>query len=181
MKNYQKIKNNIKGIEKKDLNIFYDMDNCIALFSIKGKEEISLEKMFEKGFFSSLKPLDDGIETITKLREKGFNIFILSACISEQCRQDKITWIEKYLPTFPKENVILCDVGQNKADIIKSKGIDIKKSILIDDYGKNIKEWISARGLAIKKTFSNKKRNILTIHKHDEIVGIFEDELNIKI
>ena len=63
-------------------------------------------------------------------------------------------WIKKYLFNIPIANIIICRIGENKADIIKSKlNIMIDETtVLIDDYTKNLTEWESAGGVGIKRS-----------------------------
>lgn len=53
----------------------------------------------------------------------------------------------------PSKNIVICRVGENKAQVIKSK-LDItidKTTVLLDDYTKNLVEWESAGGVGIKR------------------------------
>lgn len=151
--------------------IYYDLDNTLAIFSIKGKESDSLEQMFNKGFFRNLPIMENVMETLSALMFDGHDVHLLSACInSPYCKSDKLEWIENYLPFIPKENIHLISVGTNKAEHIGN----IKNSILIDDFHKNLKEWEQAGGIAIKKRYSNKKGYKHIIKNHLEIFDILE-------
>ena len=116
----------------------------------------------EKGFFAKLGAYKN-IEHINEIAKKG-NIYIISASPNEQADNDKKIWIEKYLNNIPKENIILCRLGENKAKYIENKlNIKIDKTcVLLDDYTKNLVEWESIGGLGIKRltTVSDNSRKL---------------------
>ena len=84
---------------------------------------------------------------------KAGNVYIISASPNTQADIDKITWITKFLPDLPMENICFCRLGQNKAQEIE-KVLDIKVDrtcVLLDDYTKNLTEWESVGGVGIKR------------------------------
>ena len=83
-------------------------------------------------------------------------MFIISASPNEQADKDKMVWIQKYLPNVSIDNITLCRIGQNKAQIIEEKySIKIDNNCyLLDDYTKNLNEWESFGGLGIKRLTS---------------------------
>ena len=105
--------------------------------------------MWEKGFFLNLKPFRSVVRAINTLaKRKDIEVFILSSCISEQCREEKKEWLKKYLPRIPESHYILVEMGCNKALCI---GHPIShEDVLLDDYNKNLEEWQLAGGHAIK-------------------------------
>lgn len=128
--------------------IFLDLDGTLARFNVKN----ALKRFAtEKGFFENLKPYVN----INKINEmaKGGNVYIISASPNEQADQDKMKWIAKHLFNIPSQNIVICRVGENKAEIIKNKlGITINQTtVLLDDYTKNLVEWESAGGVGIKR------------------------------
>ena len=131
--------------------IFLDLDGTLAKFNVKN----ALARFaVEKGFFAKLGAYK-GIETINEMAKAG-NIYIISASPNVQADNDKMKWIAKYLFNIPLENIIICRVGENKAEIIKSQlniAID-KTTVLLDDYTKNLVEWESAGGVGIKRLTS---------------------------
>lgn len=139
---------------KKNFRLFFDMDNTLADFSKSINESKNLyESMYEEGFFLNMKPLPF-LEEINKLASLcPENVYVISACIdSKYCKNEKILWLKKYLPSACKENVIFTNVGQNKVDYINKKtGKTLSKyDILIDDYSKNVFDWETAGGTAVK-------------------------------
>ena len=131
--------------------IFLDLDGTLAKFNVKN----ALARFtVEKGFFERLGAYK-GIETINEMAKAG-NVYIISASPNVQADNDKMKWIAKYLFNIPLENIIICRVGENKAEIIKSQlniAID-KTTVLLDDYTKNLVEWESAGGVGIKRLTS---------------------------
>lgn len=127
--------------------IFLDLDGTLAKFNVRN----ALQRFDnEIGFFAKLGAYK-GIETINELAKNG-NVYIISASPNKQADFDKMTWIEKYLNNIPKANRLICRVGENKAEYLKTKGIQIDKNCyLLDDYTKNLTEWETVGGVGIKR------------------------------
>lgn len=128
--------------------IFLDLDGTLARFNVRN----ALQRFAtEEGFFAKLLAYK-GIEEINELAKNG-NVFIISASPNERADQDKMQWVNKYLPALPKANIVFCRIGENKAEIIKTQlNITIDKStVLLDDYTKNLVEWESVGGVGIKR------------------------------
>lgn len=131
------------------MRLIFDMDGTLADFEGAG----GLSKMSEQGFFRNLKPYPKTISTIKRLYKSGSQIFILSACIgTDYCEQEKLEWIQEYLPFLPKENILLVPYGTVKAKAFQEQyRIKITKNdVLFDDYKVNLKEWIQAGGTSVK-------------------------------
>ena len=154
------------------MRIFVDMDGTIARFY---EADDCLEKMYEKGFFANLRPYEKIIKMLEKLNEKGYEIYILSACVSTQCKIEKHTWLNKYLPWIDDAHRIFILCGMNKAQYITDKCYnDARVNILIDDYSRNLDEWNEAfgrHGIAIKAVNEiNNKKKKNTYKKYIKIV-----------
>lgn len=130
--------------------IFLDMDGTIAKFNVKN----ALQRFEnELNFFARLGAYK-GIEKINEMAKAG-NVYIISASPNERCDNDKMKWLQKFLPNLPKANIVFCRIGENKAEIIKKTiGVDIKGTMLLDDYTKNLTQWESAGGVGIKRLTS---------------------------
>lgn len=128
--------------------IFLDLDGTLARFNVKN----ALERFAtEEGFFKNLKAYKN-IEEINEMAKCG-NVYIISASPNVQADNDKMAWIDKYLFNIPIQNIVICRIGENKAEIIKKQlNITIDKTtVLLDDYTKNLTEWESAGGVGIKR------------------------------
>ena len=128
--------------------IFLDMDGTLARFNVRN----ALDRFaVEKGFFANLLAYK-GIEKINEMVANG-NVYIISASPNEQADNDKMIWLDKYLPNLNKDNIIFCRLGENKAEIIENKlNIKIDKTCyLLDDYTHNLKQWETVGGTGIKR------------------------------
>ena len=130
------------------IKVFLDLDGTLARFNVRNALE-RFDK--EEGFFARLKAYKN-IEIVNELA-KNNNLFVISASPNEQADKDKLEWLSKYLPNIQQENVTLCRLGQNKAQIIQDKyNITIDNNCyLLDDYTKNLVEWESFGGKGIKR------------------------------
>ena len=128
--------------------IFLDLDGTLARFNVRN----ALERFDnEIGFFANLLAYK-GIEIVNELAKTN-QLFVISASPNEQADKDKMIWLEKYLPNISIENITLCRLGQNKAQIIQDKyNITINEECyLLDDYTKNLNEWENFGGKGIKR------------------------------
>ncbi len=153
------------------IKIFLDLDGTLAKFNVKNALE-RFDK--EEGFFAKLKAYKN-IEIVNELAKTN-SLFIISASPNEQADKDKMIWLEKYLPNINIENITICRLGQNKAQIIQNKyNITINEQCyLLDDYTKNLNEWENFGGKGIKRiTFvsdnSTKKWKGLTLKDLKEL------------
>lgn len=131
--------------------IFLDLDGTLARFNVRN----ALQRFDnEIGFFANLLAYK-GIEEINEMAKAG-NVYVISASPNEQADSDKMKWIKKYLPALQITNIVLCRLGENKAQVIKSQlNINIdSETYLLDDYTKNLTEWESAGGVGIKRLTS---------------------------
>lgn len=130
------------------IKVFLDLDGTLARFNVRNALE-RFDK--EEGFFTRLKAYKN-IEIVNELA-KNNNLFVISASPNEQADKDKLEWLSKYLPNIQLDNVTICRLGQNKAQIIQDKyNITIDSNCyLLDDYTKNLIEWESFGGKGIKR------------------------------
>jgi 5'(3')-deoxyribonucleotidase len=131
------------------MRLIFDMDGTLADFDGAG----GIDKMNERGFFKNLDIYADVVKTLDTLNKAGYALYILSACIdTEYCKTEKLEWIENNLPFISKDNVILMNVGENKAsEFVQATKTEITETdLLFDDYGKNLKDWYEAGGTSVK-------------------------------
>lgn len=131
--------------------IFLDLDGTVAKFNVRN----ALERFDnEIGFFAKLGAYK-GIESVNELAKSGI-VYIISASPNIQADNDKMIWINKYLPNVPLENITMCRLGENKAKIIENKySMSISQECyLLDDYTKNLQEWVANGGTGIKRLTS---------------------------
>lgn len=164
------------------MKIFVDMDGTIAKFYEKPNY---LEKMYERNFFRKLKPYALA-KTINDLAGKGYEIYVLSACVNTiYCKQEKFEWCKQYLPNVPQSNIILLGIGENKAKKVQEIVSNNEFAILIDDYGVNLEQWvIKPNYIAIKrkngingtkgKTYKNEIKN------GTQLLDILEDIVSLE-
>lgn len=126
--------------------LYVDMDGTLARFHDEVK---CLERMYEKEFFLNLKPFWSIVNAIEYLASEGeVEVYILSSCVSDLCREEKRKWLKEYLPHIPECRYILVPVGCNKSLYI---GHPITEDdVLLDDYNRNLEEWQAAGGRSIK-------------------------------
>lgn len=99
--------------------------------------------LLKRGTFALPKPVDGAIETITKLHNEGFDIHILTMPTwnSLYCVQEKVQWVQKYLPFIDINTHFHCT--GNKGILAKSN------RILLDDNGAHLKAWSENHGTAV--------------------------------
>lgn len=120
----------------KKQNVYVDMDGVLADFF--GETEAVERFREEKGFFLKLKPFRKNVAAVRKaIADGNINLFVLSASPNERCDQDKIKWLNRYIPELETENAIIMRIGEDKSKYMKTPD-----GILFDDYGKNIREWV---------------------------------------
>ncbi len=127
------------------MRIFFDMDGCLA----EWRAAATMENLYEKDYFLSLKPNRNVVEAARILHEQGHEVFILSAVLpdSEYAIPGKSQWIEMFMPFIRNENKIFVPSGK-KCDAIP--GGVCENDILLDDYSKNLHEWAQAGARGIK-------------------------------
>ena len=156
------------------IKLFVDLDGTLARFNVRNALE-RFDK--EEGFFANLLAYK-GIEVVNELANE-IELFVISASPNEQADNDKMIWLNKYLPNINNNNITICRLGQNKAQIIQDKyNIVIDNNCyLLDDYTKNLNEWESFGGVGIKRLtqVSDNSRKLwkgLTIKHLKELLSI---------
>jgi hypothetical protein len=133
-------------MQKKKVRVFFDMDGTLA----EWREAANEEELWEKGYFSSLRPQPNVVEGARLLIKADIcDVYILSAYLKNSfALKEKDFWVEKYLPEIPKSNRIFVPYGENKFEYAKATlGGIATTDILIDDYNKNLESW---EGIPVK-------------------------------
>jgi 5'(3')-deoxyribonucleotidase len=138
-----------KNKMEKNKVIYCDMDGVLAdFFAIKNGYKICA---FKPDFFLNLKPIKKNVDALINFIEKGFQVKILTKTPNENADNQKIKWLEKYIPQIKKENIICVRKGM-KINYINDK----ENAILLDDNDTNLKQWVKYGGYkAIKITKEN--------------------------
>ena len=128
--------------------LLVDMDGTLARFH---DEANYLECMYEKDFFSKLKPFENILEAIRIFikEHSDVEIFICSAAVqSPYCCDDKNDWLDRYLPEIPPEQRLYTSIGKSKAAYLPG-GVS-KNDYLLDDYNRGLYQFMHSGGNAIK-------------------------------
>lgn len=110
--------------------VFIDMDDTIADFL--GAKEFAggfdVAKMYEPGFFLSLKPIEGSQVAVRQIMRMGFDVQILTQPLAESAHSyvEKVQWIALHFPDLI-----------NKINMTQDKGL-FKGSYLVDD---NLTKW----------------------------------------
>ncbi|MBA4698481.1 MAG: hypothetical protein H2212_03525 [Ruminococcus sp.] len=119
--------------------LFVDMDGTLAVF----KPVHTLEKLYEKGYFENLEPIERIVKAvkIILMNHPDIEVYILSAYLTDSMHalQEKNQWLDKNLPEIPKERRIFSPCGEDKKAYIPDqiRGTDY----LLDDYTRNLMLW----------------------------------------
>jgi len=127
--------------------LFLDMDGTLAKFH---DEADYLERMFEKDFFSNLKPFENMVAGAKLFMQQhpDVEVFIISSCVdSPYCVADKNKWLDEHL-NLPAERRLFPPMGASKADYIP--GGVTKDDFLLDDYNRGLNQFMFDGGSAIK-------------------------------
>ena len=135
------------------MTIWFDMDGTLAaLFFVKGFSE-----MLAKGDmtpYEVARPLyneDEMKEVITALKNKGYNIGVISYADAENltnATKTKMNWLKKYFPYATEIHITTKDIA--KSTYYKTG------DILVDDAKANRLDWESKGGKTINAYFRAK-------------------------
>lgn len=128
--------------------LFIDMDGTVARFH----DEINyIERMFEKGFFSSLEPFENmvaGLKLFYKMHPDT-ELYAISAKIqSDFCIEEKSLWLDEHLFEIDQAHRIFTEMGKSKADYIP--GGLTASDYLLDDYNHGLNLFLYGGGSVIK-------------------------------
>ncbi len=135
----EEISNIVSKKQIKKLGIFVDMDGVVADYRFgEGKNIINNIQ----GVYLNKRPIKTNINILKEMiKEIKCDLHIISSCLFEEQKKEKIIWIEKNMPFVNKENINII-ISENfelrkeiKVDKIleKMKNNDYDYSVLIDD------------------------------------------------
>lgn len=115
--------------------IYVDMDGTVAAW-----ETVSMRELLTPGYFFRVKPIQSMIDALEILhRFYGYEIYICSSTINEQCKKDKIMWLNLHMPFVKKENRYFVPYGQSKGAFLKTQRT-LPGDLFIDDYSENLRD-----------------------------------------
>ena len=119
--------------------LYVDLDGTLAEF-----EYTEISNLYKQGYFLNRKPISSVLSGIKIFMKKypAIPVYILSAFLgdSKYAFQEKIMWVEKYLPELPSENMLFVKCGEVKAHV-PQKGED---AFLLDDHSQNLIDFENA-------------------------------------
>ena len=122
--------------DKYGTNITTDMCNNWNLHEVFGEKIETV--MHDPEIFRNLEPTKDAVDVFTRMYfSELFEMYIVTAAQAGSV-EAKHEWINRYLPFFPEEHIIIC----------KKKGM-IKGDFLLDDGMHNIKDFANSGGTPI--------------------------------
>lgn len=122
------------------------MDGVLAEF----KKVNSIDKLYEKGYFANLKPMQNVIAAIDYIHdETDIEVNILTSFLSDSnyAKKEKMEWLDKYLPDLLPSNYIFVPYGIPKRFYISDRLS--RSDFLLDDYTPNLLDW-NKKGTGIK-------------------------------
>lgn len=121
---------------------FFDMDGTLCEF----KPGATMEELYSKGYFRSLKPQKNVCSLLHSLMLAGKEVYVLSAVLGTQQEKEKRDWLFDNRIWLPQNHILFVPCGTNKASCINVS----KDTILIDDHTPNLLGWQSAGGTGVK-------------------------------
>lgn len=124
----------------KNIDIYVDMDGVIAEYDIGNFD------------YDTIRPLQSNIKRIRELIDDHINVKILTVCKNNKIIDEKIRWIEKYMPFFDLNDVIFISKENEKysglsskelkSEFLKLKVNDDNINIVVDDDNEIVKYLI---------------------------------------
>ena len=107
----------------------------------------------KKGVLSLVKAINLLIEANEQ------DIYILSAYLNDTAKQEKIDWLNKYLPAINDEKMLFVPYGTDKSEyVLAATKQRSDRDILLDDFTFNLKNWHGI-GVKLLNKINNTKRS----------------------
>ena len=147
-----------KGLEMQFFvpRLFVDLDGTLAKFI----PQKSTEPLYEKNYFRNLPPQQNVVDAVKKIvldESNGIEVFILTAYLvdSQWAYQEKMAWIDEFIPEIDIRHRIFTPCGENKKDYIV--GFNEEKDVLLDDYTQNLLKWTPGRAIKLLNGINHSK------------------------
>ena len=151
---------------KMNMTIYFDMDGVLADFDKAVKQQRHIDELPWLNiphFFRDLEPIGSPNETILKLQQLGYDVYILTKVEQRDHMQrvfDKMQWVAEHIPSLSLDKLICVPIHHDKTSYLKSP---LSSSILLDDYKENLLLWKSLGGISVK--FGNKIKSTRVYHQ----------------
>lgn len=134
--------------DRQHIRLFVDMDGTLAEF----RNVNTLELLYEKGYFLSLKPQMNVVNAIRRIKMlyPEIEVYILSSVLSDSkyALDEKNMWIDMYLPEINEQHRLFPACGTDKKEVVKDNVSE--NDYLLDDYSVNLHQWQPpARGIKL--------------------------------
>ena len=133
----------------KNIDIYCDMDGVIAEYQIGNFD------------YNTIRPIMTTINNLKYLSNKNnVSLYILSICKTNNIVNDKINWINKYMPFINKDNIILL----SKEKICNKESKEIKRDYLENNINTNNLNIMIDDDINIIKEIRNNLHKINIFH-----------------
>lgn len=143
------------------VKLYFDMDGTCAEYNVGEKNDILTNK---KGFYLTKRPLKYILQKMKDFSKmKNVEICVASNCHFKEQKNDKIEWLNKYLPFIKMENIniiVLNEITFKKEEKDFLKGRLIKKTLKDDEHAYLIEDDHDI----IKATNSLNFKNLTACH-----------------
>ena len=119
----------------------------------------------EEGFFEAVPEKNGSLQALKYLIEsKDYDVYIVSACGSNQELEEKFRWFDRYLPQFNKNRILRC----------KEKEL-ISGDVLIDDCVANLDRCAPyMRGILMNMPFNEDNQNYPRVDSLSEALPLLQ-------
>lgn len=131
--------------------VFFDMDGTLT----EWRKVRSEEELYRKGYFRSLRPSRNVIESARTLQNSGVDVYVLSCVLTDSpyALKEKKEWLLEHIPFIPRTHWIFVPCGEKKTRVVRQI-MELEQltenEVLVDDFSENLRDWSGEHGLGIK-------------------------------